>query len=479
MENKTSPLDESPPITIPDHINTPLLLLLNPSTEYLQSLIETSKTNDGRKTLASSNTLPSLLTLIESNHHHLLLSLKLLRNLCAGEITNQDSFIDLHGVQILLSSLLNSSNGDAMIVRMGLQVLANVSLAGERHQLSIWAKFFPNGFMEILKKHSSDKAVSDVLCMILYTCFDGCSDQVVAKQLCTDSGLVLLAQIVSTVTAVGVGDDWFKILMSRICIDEGHLGLLFAKLGYENDNLEGVSSFTQEQAFLLKIASEIVNDRLKELTICSGFALFVLGEFKKSVGILDSLIRMDSALPTGNAPVDVLGYSLTLLRDICARGDLEEVSDILLSSGLLDLLLKILRKLEPPEIIRKCAQQSENSEQGISTPFKPCPYKGFRRDIVSVIGNCAYHRKSVQDEVREKDGILLMLQQCVIDEDNPYLREWGIWCAKNLLEGNEKNQKFVSDLEIRGSVDVPELVRLGLRVEVDPNTRRPKLVNVS
>lgn len=81
--------------------------------------------------------------------------------------------------------------------------------------------------------------------------------------------------------------------------------------------------------------------------------------------------------------------------------------------------------------------------------------------------------------MRERNGILLLLQQCVIDEDNPFLREWGIWAVRNLLEGNAENQRVVAELEVQGSVDVPEITGLGLRVEVDQITRRAKLVNLS
>ncbi|KAM1230489.1 hypothetical protein FF1_040620 [Malus domestica] len=68
---------------------------------------------------------------------------------------------------------------------------------------------------------------------------------------------------------------------------------------------------------------------------------------------------------------------------------------------------------------------------------------------------------------------------CGLDDDNPYLREWGIWCVRNLFEGNEENERVVAEFELQGAVDTPEIAQLGLRVEVNPNTRRPKLVNVS
>lgn len=242
--------------------------------------------------------------------------------------------------------------------------------------------------------------------------------------------------------------------------------------------------FSFEQAFLLQILSEILNERLRDVVVSKDVALFVYGVFKKSVGVLEHAVRGKSGLPSGSVAVDALGYSLTILRDICAhdsvRGnpeDTNDVVDVLLSQDIIELLLILLGDLEPPAIIRKGIKQSENQE-GASCSSKPCPYKGFRRDIVSLIGNCVYRRKHAQDEIRGRNGILLLLQQCVTDEDNPFLREWGIWSVRNMLEGNEENQKVVSELQLQGSADVPQISALGLRIEVDQKTRRAKLVNV-
>lgn len=227
-----------------------------------------------------------------------------------------------------------------------------------------------------------------------------------------------------------------------------------------------------------------MNERHKDVTVSKDVALFVFGIFKNSIGVLEHATRGKSGLPSGFVGVDVLGYSLTILRDICAqdgvRGNTEDSNDVvdaLLSYGLIELLLYLLEALEPPAIIRKGLKQCENQD-GASCSFKPCPYKGFRRDIVALIGNCVYRRKHAQDEIRHRNGILLLLQQCVTDEDNPFLREWGIWSVRNMLEGNDENQKVVAELEIQGSADVPEITSLGLRVEVDQRTRRAKLVNI-
>lgn len=294
------------------------------------------------------------------------------------------------------------------------------------------------------------------------------------------------------VLPVDFKEDWYKLLLSRICLEEPFFQSLFCSLESVGANENGEDTerraefFSTEQNLLLRVVSEILNERLNEITVPNDFALYVFGVFKNSIKVLNYATRGRSGLPTGSIEINVLGYSLTILRDICAQGTLRgsaedtmDVVDVLLSYGLIELLLSLLRDLEPPAIIRKSINQAEDRDGSSSSTLKPCPYKGFRRDIVGVIGNCLYGRKVVQDEIRRKDGLLLLLQQCVTDEDNPYLREWGIWCVRNLLEGNQENQQAVAELELQGSVDVPDLARLGLRVEMNPETGRPKLVNIS
>ncbi|KAH7522588.1 hypothetical protein FEM48_Zijuj07G0154500 [Ziziphus jujuba var. spinosa] len=467
----------------------------------MELLIETSRTEIVRAELASKQMVPLVIRLIQSLPYpaasqYLALSLKLLRNLCAGEIANMNSFIQHNGVEVILNVLRSArlcsehTEPDYGIIRFGLQTLANVSWGGQG-QLPIWRHFFPQEFLALAELQRRE--VCDPLCMIIYTCCDGNPE--LLKELCSESGLPIAGEIVRTAAAaVGFGEDWLKLLLSKICLEEPHFPVLFSKLshvgaGTKDEDAEVENGiFSTEQAFLLKIVSEILNERLEDIAVRNDFALCVLAIFKRSFEVVIGCgMRGKSGLPTGFTAIDVLGYSLTILRDICAvegqRSSEEEpvdADDMLLSSGLVELLLCVLRSLEPPTIIKKAIKQSENQEgTNSSCSLKPCPYRGFRRDIVAVIGNCTYRRKRVQDEIRQKNGILLLLQQCVADEENPFLREWGIWSVRNLLEGNAENQQNVAELELQGSVEVPELAGLGLRVEVDPETRRAKLVNIS
>ncbi|GJP43427.1 hypothetical protein CLOM_g2888 [Closterium sp. NIES-68] len=78
-------------------------------------------------------------------------------------------------------------------------------------------------------------------------------------------------------------------------------------------------------------------------------------------------------------------------------------------------------------------------------------------------------------------GLFLILQQCVAGDSrlgDDLLREWGLWAVRNLLEANPENAADVAALEVRGGAQTDGLREMGLAVEVDGRTGRPKLRNL-
>lgn len=258
---------------------------------------------------------------------------------------------------------------------------------------------------------------------------------------------------------------FFRRLFSMLCQTDAHV------LG-GNREVEG-TQFTRAQGFLLSLLSKIHEEH-----VCDDFAFSIYQIVKNASSIVHSSYGNEIYVQTNSLAVEVLEFSLIILRDIstCVDSD-EEMAhpsalDSLLYLGLLIFVLDSLRKLEPPGLIRK------SRVQDLSQGKIPCPYKGYRGDLIVIIANCTFRRKEVQDEIRRQNGIFLLLEQCVVDEENPFSREKALWAIRNLLEGNDDNQREVAELEIQGSVNLPETDELGLRVEVDRVTRRAKLVNV-
>lgn len=203
----------------------------------LESLIEVSKSIEGRSNLASQNILPCVLELIQFCVHTLrdallLSSLKLLRNLCAGEIRNQNVFIEQNGVGTILSILqyaMLMNDPDLVIIRLGLQVLANVLLAGEEHQRVVWHSLFPDKFVSIARIRCRD--ILDPLSMIIYNICSRSSELVAS--LCGDSGLPIIEEITRTASS-GELLDLHPFFFSLKCFFVfSHFFLVFLQLVIE------------------------------------------------------------------------------------------------------------------------------------------------------------------------------------------------------------------------------------------------------
>jgi len=69
-----------------------------------------------------------------------------------------------------------------------------------------------------------------------------------------------------------------------------------------------------------------------------------------------------------------------------------------------------------------------------------------KRDLVRLLGVLCAGEKVVQDRVRACGGIPVVMNLCVVDERNPYLREHAIFTLHNILEGNTENQRVVDQI---------------------------------
>ncbi|KAK7687933.1 hypothetical protein QCA50_009152 [Cerrena zonata] len=79
----------------------------------------------------------------------------------------------------------------------------------------------------------------------------------------------------------------------------------------------------------------------------------------------------------------------------------------------------------PDENIRTAGAKAQSED--------PKGFMYLKRDLVRLLGILAYRSKGVQDRVRLCEGIPVVLNMCVIDERNPYLREHAIFALRNIL----------------------------------------------
>lgn len=94
--------------------------------------------------------------------------------------------------------------------------------------------------------------------------------------------------------------------------------------------------------------------------------------------------------------------------------------------------------------------------------------------IVEIMAFIVHESFESQEKVRELHGLELLLSNCIIDENNPFIKERSILCLRFVLEKNPKNQEFVAQLEAKKVVDDQALRDAGYEVEVDDGQVRLK-----
>ncbi|CCD26616.1 Ctr86p NDAI_0I00470 [Naumovozyma dairenensis CBS 421] len=97
-----------------------------------------------------------------------------------------------------------------------------------------------------------------------------------------------------------------------------------------------------------------------------------------------------------------------------------------------------------------------------STNFPECKLL-----IIEIMSMLTHNKFEIQEKIRELHGLELVLSNCVIDDNDPFIKERSIVCIRFLLEGNEKNQEFVAKLEAQKAVQDETLTEAGYEVKFD------------
>ncbi|AET37847.1 Ctr86p Ecym_2094 [Eremothecium cymbalariae DBVPG len=102
-----------------------------------------------------------------------------------------------------------------------------------------------------------------------------------------------------------------------------------------------------------------------------------------------------------------------------------------------------------------------------SGSIKPTNFPECKSLIIEILGFLAYKNREVQDKCRELHGMELVLSNCLIDDNDPFIKERSIICIRLLLEENQENQWFVAQLEAKKAVDNEVLSQAGYEVKID------------
>ncbi|KAF8196742.1 spinocerebellar ataxia type 10 protein domain-containing protein, partial [Mycena galopus ATCC 62051] len=132
------------------------------------------------------------------------------------------------------------------------------------------------------------------------------------------------------------------------------------------------------------------------------------------------------------------------------QGIVESLTELL---RLLDLFLPRINFGKPVQADGKAALPTPTQPLEVGDGTDGTGFAYLKRDLVRLLGILCYDIRAVQDRARLCGSIEVVMNLCVIDERNPYLREHAIFTLHNLLQGNPENQAVVEAIKPSGRWD--------------------------
>ncbi|KGL74989.1 Ataxin-10, partial [Tinamus guttatus] len=343
----------------------------------------------------------------------------------------------LHGVPVKQESLLTA-------FRCSLQFLGNVAAGNGDSQNSIWKCAFPDLFLTCLTY--SDEKIVAYCCMVLFTCLN--SERV--RELLNPGNLTVPLHVLK-VYREELETEWsFLIVTDHLLKCPELVKALYAKLS------------NQERVTLLDLIMAKISENhpvtSEEMMVFLRYADFLAGCFQEKC---QAVLKLTSAVDAEDEEALVTIRLLDVLCEMTSNnGQLEHLQVL---PGLLETAVDTLRltHLAGKQTINIfTVTHAMTGQEEISHPAV-----GFKSHLIRLIGNLCYKNKENQDKVYQLDGIPLILDNCSIDDNNPFVNQWAVYAIRNLTEQNERNQELIAHMEERGLADNSILESMGLQVE--------------
>ncbi|CAG5927683.1 unnamed protein product [Menidia menidia] len=376
------------------------------------------------------------------------------RNSCVQSARNQKLLRELGFIDVSLKLLsvlqtLNSGMEDAACepLRCGIQFLGNLAVGNQLCKDDVWRLGFPDLFLQLLG--GDDEKVVNYTSMVLHTCLDEARVEDLSKP-----ENIQLALRVMELCRTQPDVDWTVLIATQ------HFLRSVALV----ENMYSGMSHHERVTLLELLFAQLREEDSEECGVPPGVARFLATSFQEGCGAV-------LTLATGSASSEqVLQEALTvisLLDVLCEMtSDLKQFMFLQDHPGLLTTTVELLGQVHA---IGKSSRNIFSAAQSFSVGGEDAcshsPVVSFKAHLIRLIGNLCHGHAHNQDKVRELEGIPLILDNCNIDSNNPFIGQWAVFTIRNLLENNIQNQELVAGLERRGPADYSALRELGFLVE--------------
>ncbi|XP_051247847.1 ataxin-10 [Dicentrarchus labrax] len=378
------------------------------------------------------------------------------RNACVQSTRNQTLLrelgftdVSLKLLSLLQTTTLESRDDIFEPLRCGIQFLGNLAVGNQLCKDDIWQLSFPNILLQLLSV-DDEKAVN-YASMVLHTCLD----EAKVEELSEPQNIQLALRVME-LCRTQPDLDWTVLIATQ------H----FLKSSALVESMYSGMSHHEKVTLLELLFAQLREEDSEECGVPPSVARFLASSFQKGCGAV-------LTLATGSASSDeVLQEALTvisLLDVLCEMTS--DLRQFMFLQDHPDLLMTTVELLQQVHAIGKAsknifsAAQNFSSFSGDGDFSSHSPVISFKAHLIRLIGNLCHSNTNNQNKVRELEGIPLILDNCNIDSNNPFISQWAIFAIRNLLEHNPQNQELVATLERRGTADYSALRELGFLVE--------------
>uniref|UniRef100_W5K945 Ataxin-10 n=1 Tax=Astyanax mexicanus TaxID=7994 RepID=W5K945_ASTMX len=373
------------------------------------------------------------------------------RNACVQCSRNQCFLRDQGCIQVsleILRKLLKLASGvsdylfDAL--RCGIQFLGNIAVGNPLCKTDIWDHGFPHIFSDLLEL--PDEKTIAYTCMVLHTCLD--EDKI--EQLGTEPEQLKVALKVTELCRTLPEVDWTVLIVTQHFFRSSKL---IERMYTEMTD--------QERLTLLDLISAQLGEGKEDCLIPLKTAQFLATCFQHSCRDVLSLSSVSSADDQkALAVITLLDILCEMTSDQKTFMALQDHPDLLQTA--IDLLKEVNLLGKTSRNVFSAAQEFNFTKSGGTGAH---PALSFKAHLIRLIGNLCHSHTINQDQVRELDGLALILDNCSIDSNNPFISQWAVFAIRNILEHNLENQKLVQGLRRQGVADDTVLREMGFRVE--------------
>jgi len=343
-----------------------------------------------------------------------------------GKLTNLILFEILQNIYV---------NNSYLCLTKGITFMSNFLTGNEKNQVHSWELFYPTFFVKSFTNARDDEGYLARMCMMLYNC--SCKNPVYIEKISTSEDNLII-YLIDIMVLNPKNEDLFLWTFYLINKSLTHLPTYYSKLKDEMRADQTIDLPSKRQSTVLKLfRSAIEEDSLidqVEPHIC---------EFL--VELLINCFNFERQRTQNDELMEVIISVIFILSWCSSQENRPELKAVLIKKGLIHVSLKILERYPA---------KSTPLKEFNTSKYKPeVPEQGMKSFLMEIIANLSFDNFECQELIRTEGGIPTILNHFIIDDHNPYLREWTILAIRNITQNNLENQNFISSLELQ---DVPQ-----------------------